>query len=410
MIVFWILAAAVAAGVGAFIAWPIIRSALQSGSGAGARPKAVALGAAAPALAFVAYLFVGAPELATLGPSAADAEQREIAATLAGLRAATAAAPEDAAAWRRLASAELAASDYEAAAGTFARLIALDPEDTALRSAYGEVLVLARGGVVGPEARAAFETARAGDPGDVRAAFYLAEAAYQAGRPNEAVAAWGALAERAPPGAPWLGLVAQRLIRALQMQERSLDSLGLAPATVAALEAALSGRAAAPRGPSDADVAAAADMDPAARAAMIEGMVASLAARLEAEPDDIEGWRMLARSYRQIGRDAEALEALGQVRRLAPEDLQALRDYAYGLWLAGIDAGPADAATVAALEELLARDERDPVALLALADVARLDGDEDRARTLLTRLIEDEAAPPPLREEARRQLDGVPAE
>jgi cytochrome c-type biogenesis protein CcmH len=400
MIVFWILAAAVALGAGAYIALPLVRE--------GARPLAIALGAAAPILAVAVYLGVGRPQLATLSPSAADAERRAILETLSDLRSAAATAPQDAAAWQRLASAELAAGDYTAAAQTFGRLVALEPDSSELRSAYGEVLVFARGGVVTPEARAAFEVAQAADPDDVRAAFYLAESLYQGGRQDEAVAAWGALAERARPGASWLPIVAQRLSRAVQMQERSLDSLGLRPDTVAALEAALMG--AAPRGPNEADVAAAADMDPAARAAMIEGMVASLAARLEAEPDDIEGWRMLARSYRQLGRDDEALAALEQVRQLAPDDLQALRDYAYGLWLAGIDAGPPEAATIATLEELLARDENDPVALLALADVARLGDDATRARTLLTRLAENENAPPPLREEAERQLAEMAAE
>jgi cytochrome c-type biogenesis protein CcmH/NrfG len=98
------------------------------------------------------------------------------------------------------------------------------------------------------------------------------------------------------------------------------------------------------------------------------------------------------------------------VRRLAPDDLEGLRDLAYGLWLAGSDDGSPSAETIAALEELLARDEHDPVALIGLAEAARAGGDEPRAVALLTRLAEDETAPPVLRAEARRQLEAAPEE
>src|SRR5690606_4688735 len=122
---------------------------------------------------------------------------------------------------------------------------------------------------------------------------------------------------------------------------------------------------------------------------------------------DLEGWRMLARSYRQLNRNEEWLEALTEVRRLAPDDPTALRDHAYALWLVRTEAGPPDAETVAALEELLAASPRDPVAILGLAEVAQVEGDDERAATLLTRLAEDEEAPPMLREEAARQLEAL---
>lgn len=47
----------------------------------------------------------------------------------------------------------------------------------------------------------------------------------------------------------------------------------------------------------------------AAMPADIERMVAGLAARLERNPDDPQGWAMLARSYQVMGRHAEAQAA-----------------------------------------------------------------------------------------------------
>jgi cytochrome c-type biogenesis protein CcmH len=55
-------------------------------------------------------------------------------------------------------------------------------------------------------------------------------------------------------------------------------------------------------------------MSPADRSAMIAGMVDSLAARLKTQPDDVEGWARLIRSYMVLGRDADAGTALANAR------------------------------------------------------------------------------------------------
>lgn len=60
----------------------------------------------------------------------------------------------------------------------------------------------------------------------------------------------------------------------------------------------------------------------------ILGMVAALAQRLEKEPNNTEGWIMLARSYNAIGRFAEAADAYGRLVKLVPGDASLLADYA----------------------------------------------------------------------------------
>jgi len=76
----------------------------------------------------------------------------------------------------------------------------------------------------------------------------------------------------------------------------------------------------APRGPSRDDVEAAQQMSPGERQEMIRGMVAQLAARLEENPYDIEGWERLARSYRVLGDTEKAAEADARVQQLRGED------------------------------------------------------------------------------------------
>ena len=63
-------------------------------------------------------------------------------------------------------------------------------------------------------------------------------------------------------------------------------------------------------GPGAEDIAAAASMTEEDRAAMIEGMVAGLAARLKGTPDDSEGWIMRIKSYWTVGDEAKMADAL----------------------------------------------------------------------------------------------------
>ena len=63
----------------------------------------------------------------------------------------------------------------------------------------------------------------------------------------------------------------------------------------------------------------------------IEGMIASLAARLRNEPDNVEGWTMLARSYNAIGRYAQAAKAYARLVKLVPDDAVLMADYADAL-------------------------------------------------------------------------------
>jgi cytochrome c-type biogenesis protein CcmH len=60
----------------------------------------------------------------------------------------------------------------------------------------------------------------------------------------------------------------------------------------------------------------------------IEKMVAGLAAKLESEPDNLQGWAMLARSYKTMRRTAEAERAYEKAMPLVEQDPQLLADYA----------------------------------------------------------------------------------
>jgi cytochrome c-type biogenesis protein CcmH len=61
------------------------------------------------------------------------------------------------------------------------------------------------------------------------------------------------------------------------------------------------------------------------------GMVDKLAARLEANPDDPEGWLMLARSYKMLERPADSAAAYAHIEALVAQDADLLADYAEAL-------------------------------------------------------------------------------
>lgn len=66
-------------------------------------------------------------------------------------------------------------------------------------------------------------------------------------------------------------------------------------------------------------------------AEQIEAMVARLAEKLKAKPDDANGWRMLARSYETLRRFDQAVDAYQHLLKLTPNDSAAMVDYAVTL-------------------------------------------------------------------------------
>jgi len=68
--------------------------------------------------------------------------------------------------------------------------------------------------------------------------------------------------------------------------------------------------------------------------AQIAQMAAQLAARLEREPGDANGWRTLARTYYVMKRFPQAVSAYEKLNALAPLDADVLADYADALAMA----------------------------------------------------------------------------
>jgi cytochrome c-type biogenesis protein CcmH len=66
----------------------------------------------------------------------------------------------------------------------------------------------------------------------------------------------------------------------------------------------------------------------------IEANVAALARRLEQNPADVSGWKMLGRSYLSMERYKEASDAFAKAAALEPNNADLLSDYAFALAMA----------------------------------------------------------------------------
>jgi cytochrome c-type biogenesis protein CcmH len=272
--------------------------------------------ALAAALA-AAVVIVGAGGLYALlrnpdEPIAADAPaaegQQELEGAIAQIKERLRQNPDDAEGWRVLGWAEFIAGRLDASEDAYLRAIQLAPDNAAYRSGLGETLTAAADGTVVPDAKKSFEAALARDPKDLRARFYLGLAKAQAGNPRGAIDDWFVLYGEAPADSDASQELRQRI--ETLAKENKIDVSDKFPAE---------------RGPSAADVEAAAGMSDEERSAMIEGMVERLDARLRANPRDLEGWMQLINARFVQGKAAEAQDAIRRAREVFKNDPDALR-------------------------------------------------------------------------------------
>src|SRR5262249_19506899 len=147
--------------------------------------------------------------------------------------------PQDPVGWRLLGHAQGGLGRWPDSAASYARAVEAGAKDAGTLAEWGEALVFASGGTVSPPAAEGFRRAPTAYAKEARARLYEGVAKLQRGDAQGAVALWRELAAQAPADAPWAGFIQDRIRLAEQMAE--------AP------------------GPSEQDVAAAAQMSPEER-------------------------------------------------------------------------------------------------------------------------------------------------
>jgi cytochrome c-type biogenesis protein CcmH len=248
--------------------------------------------------------FAQRPPAPVENPQVAEARSR-----LSAVEERLSAEPDNPDIWRDLGRLRLAVGDEAGAVEALAQAMTLSDGRTDIASAYAEALTFAAEGMVTPEAQQVFSKVLSENAGEPRARFFLALASYQAGRREAALEQWSALAKDAPADAAWLPVVIDRIHRTAG--EVGADVANYLPAQPQP-------------GPTGEDIAAAENLTPDEQQELIRGMVGRLADRLEGEPDDVEGWRRLGRSYDVLGENAHASEAYARALELEPDHPETL--------------------------------------------------------------------------------------
>jgi cytochrome c-type biogenesis protein CcmH len=252
------------------------------------------------------YLALGSPLL----PEQLAAERKQgpsIETMIAQVEKHLASHPDDGRGWEVIAPVYLRLGRFDDAIKARRKALALLGETAERQADLGEALTAAANGTVTKEASAAFDRASALDHENMKALYYQGLAAEQAGRPGDAAKIWQGIIANAPSDAPWVQFIRHEIAR-------------VAP------------------GPSEDDAAAAANLNPEQRMAMIRGMVARLATRLHSDGSDVEGWLRLVRSYMVLGERDKAIAAAGDARRALandPQKLHRLDELMKGLGLKG---------------------------------------------------------------------------
>lgn len=193
---------------------------------------------------------------------------------------------------------------YEGMLGNFQAAVAAQTHLIAVRgdqatgedhASLAELMILAAGGVVTPEAEAELMAALAKDPKDAPARYYSGLMFLQVGRPDRTFELWKPLLDEGPQDAPWIGPIRD------QIQD-------------VAAAAGIRFQLPSAKGPNAQDMAAAAQMSAEDRQAMIEGMVGGLETRLMADGGSVEDWAKLINALGVLGQADRAKAAYDKAK------------------------------------------------------------------------------------------------
>ncbi|GAB4271311.1 MAG: c-type cytochrome biogenesis protein CcmI [Pararhodobacter sp.] len=228
------------------------------------------------------------------------------------LRAALVERPNDLQGYRLLATNEANLGNHAAAAAAWVRVIEIQGEDADPRDMeqLAENMILATGGIVSPEAEVVIERLLQREPRNGTARYYLGLMFAQTGRPDLTFRLWRGLLEDSQPGDPW--------VPAIRGTIEQLAEIAGVRYTLPPIEAVGA------RGPSAADMAAAANMTPEQRQEMIGNMVEGLAARLANQGGTPEEWARLINALGTLGQTDRARAILGEARTVFADQPQAL--------------------------------------------------------------------------------------
>lgn len=249
-------------------------------------------------------------------PSDAPAEYE---ALVTRLRAAVQERPDDLQGLTLLARSEAALGNYAASYAAQQRILDLKGDEATARdyADLADMMVLAAGGYVSPEAETALDEVMRRDPESGVARYYGGLMMAQIGRPDAAFRLWDQLLREGPQDAAWIAPIRDQ-IADLALRAGVNDYTPPEPATGLA-------------GPSAEDIANAQSMSDEERAEMIRGMVSRLGNRLATQGGTPEEWARLISAMATLGDTDQAGSVWAEARMVfatSPESLATVNEAA----------------------------------------------------------------------------------
>lgn len=227
-----------------------------------------------------------------------------------------------------LSSAYLVAGRFQDAVNTYVEALRLNGDSAPRLVGYGMALAGYNGGTINDDALKSFEKAAKLSPDDFYPRLFIAEASRQAGKPKEAADGLQAFLDRSPKNSPWRPRV-EELIEQLREQAATPQPL---PSSDAKDGNVAKGANVAKDASAAKDANAGKDGNAAIEGVspeMIGQMVNGLAERLQKQPDDLDGWKMLVHSWLVLKDKEKARAALIDGSKKLPHD-KAVELLAYG--------------------------------------------------------------------------------
>ncbi|UTW55625.1 c-type cytochrome biogenesis protein CcmI [Kordiimonas sp. SCSIO 12610] len=259
---------------------------------------------------FALYTTFGSPEVESATAARANLRERTVAEggptlgqAIEQIETHLAKNPDDATGWEVLTTSTRAVGDHARSIAAYNQLIRLQPDNIDWYIKRLEAYIGMANGQITPAANLLLSNIIDLSPEHPAGQFYLGLAYKQSNQLEGAYQVWQALLQNSQPNAPWYAIVQQQLEEiGPQLNKTS------------------------PSGPSRADIEAVANLSAEDREAFINSMIDRLKNKLSENPNDIDGWRMLARALVQQGKKSEAIQALeGAITAVHEENQENVR-------------------------------------------------------------------------------------
>ncbi len=273
-----------------------------------------------PFMSYGLYLHLGSPEKQDLPfakrkiISSVDTANVEMNNLVKKLRERLDQNPNQLKGWTLLGKSLVNLNRFSDASKAFKRALRLAPNRAEIAVSVAETGLMAKDGKFSQEVRYFLKMAQKLNQREHKALYYLGLDAFLRQKYSVAIQYWVDLISISPIGAPWLDNVRGRLVIAAKAENLMISSF---TSRLTSIPQRPNNTLQSPElAPTQEDINSANEMSGKDRKNFIRSMVEKLANRLESEPNDLSGWRRLARAYKVLGDTKKAAMAEGRVREL----------------------------------------------------------------------------------------------